>query len=88
MSSGKDKPGFLFGEDEGTLWKEEWKGMPEFHQEDQTPWKTLPVHFENETDMRKFAELVDQKIYPTTRSIWFPEAEIGYMVTKRFVDES
>ncbi|MFZ2616619.1 MAG: hypothetical protein WA077_11555, partial [Anaerolineae bacterium] len=34
---------------------EEWQGMPEFEQEDALGWKTIIVHFENETDYTAFA---------------------------------
>lgn len=68
-------------------WTEAWRGMPEFSQEDQTPWKSLPVHFESEADMAAFAKLVGQTITPNTRSIWFPEAAIGHMTDKRYADD-
>ena len=86
MKGDPDQP-TLFSEDEYLLWRKEWKDMPEFVQEDLAPWKSLAVHFENEEDLIKFAQLVQQRITPDTRSIWFPEAEIGRMSNKRFTDE-
>jgi hypothetical protein len=53
----------------------EWKGMPEFKQEDLSAFQSIHVHFKNQGDIQKFAELVGQKIGEKTRSIWFPEAE-------------
>lgn len=70
----------------GEKWEEEWQGMPEFVQEDLTPWNSIYVHFETREDIEKFAKLVRQKIGLNTRSIWFPEAEIGRMTTKRYVE--
>lgn len=65
----------------------EWTGMPEFTQDDQTSWKQLIVHFNTPEDLEAFAKLVGQTLTPKTRSIWFPEAEIGRLVTKRYVNE-
>lgn len=70
----------------GEKWEECWRGMPEFVQEDLAPWKSIYVHFETREDMERFAKLVKQKIGLNTRSIWYPEAEIGRMATKRYVD--
>lgn len=70
----------------GDKWEEHWRGMPEFVQEDLAPWKSIYVHFESREDMEKFAKLVKQKIGLNTRSIWYPEAEIGRLATKRYVE--
>lgn len=75
----------MFG-DELTSWWDEWQGMPEYVSEDLEPTKTLYVHFESLADLAAFATLVDQKIAPTTRSIWFPEAKISSYVDKRYAD--
>ena len=81
----------LFGEqheEDSEWWEEEWQGMPEFVQEDLSPYKTIMVHFENEEAMESFAKLVDQTINLRTKSIWYPKAEIGHFFDKRYVDES
>ena len=80
------QPG-LFGEPDD-LWREVWKGMPEFEQQDLTPVRTIYVHFEQHEDVQKFAELIGQHITPHTRSIWYPEAEIGHFAGKAYVDET
>lgn len=69
-------------------WKDDWRGMPEFVQQDLSPWKTVYVHFESADDLRKFAETVGQTITERTRSIWFPQAEIGRFANKAWVDAS
>lgn len=74
--------------DKGDWWDDIWQGMPEYKHEDLQPIKSIKVHFETFDDMRKFSEAVGQKITPDTRSIWFPEAEIGHYANKRYVDES
>lgn len=78
----------LLGDSDGTIWGDEWQDMPEFVQEDLAPAYQVIVSFENESDLAEFSKLLDQKITPTTRSIWFPKSEIGQMVNKRFRHES
>lgn len=70
------------------LSREEWKGMPEFVLEDQTPWKSLVVSFASPEDLGAFAKLVGQNLTPNTRSIWYPRPEVRRMMDKRYVDES
>ena len=74
----------LFGDAEP--WEKTWEGMPEFVQDDFSPFKTIYVHFESYEDVKKFAELVGQSLTIKTRSIWYPEAEIGRMMNKRWGD--
>ena len=63
----------LFDNDEDMLvWKEHWKGMPEFQQEDNPTYKTIYVHFRTEADYKDFAKLVNQNISNKTKSIWHP----------------
>lgn len=65
-------------------WKEHWVGMPEFVQKDLEPIKQITVSFESEEDMARFAELVGQTVTMNTRSIWFPEVDIGRYANKRW----
>ena len=66
----------LFDENEGTRWQDEWQGMPEFIQEDLTPYKSLTVHFETQADVKAFEALIGQKLYPKNNWIWFPHKKI------------
>ena len=52
-------------------WKDHWKGMPEFEQ-NQAHYKKIAVKFRNEEDYQKFADLVGQKLTPKSSGIWFP----------------
>lgn len=82
-----DKDQFLlFEADE--WWRKEWRGMPEFIQEDLSPRKSIYVHFADTQDMLAFAELVGQTITSQTQSIWYPKAEIWTFAEKRYVSES
>lgn len=57
-------------------WKEHHKGMPAFKQEDQSPYKSIIVHFAERKNMIEFEKLVKQKITLSTKYIWYPESEI------------
>jgi hypothetical protein len=69
------------------FWKKEWQDMPEFKQEDLTSFRKIVVHFRNQEDIDKFAELIGQKITKAP-SIWYPEWEKRRYADKRYVDES
>ena len=56
-------------------WKDEWQGMPEFQQDELTPFKTLHVHFNNKEDLDNFSKLINQKINDATKYIWYPEVK-------------
>lgn len=78
----------LFGEelDEFSICWREWKGMPEFQQDDLAPTKSLVVHFASRAHYAAFAKLLNQKLSPRTRSVWYPQAEIGHFADKRYID--
>ncbi|MCG8509470.1 MAG: hypothetical protein MI741_09610, partial [Rhodospirillales bacterium] len=52
---------------------DEWRNMPEFDQQDLSPYHELNVRFVNEDDYAKFARLIEQKLTPQSKSIWFPK---------------
>jgi len=62
----------------------EWENMPEFISEDNTAHRTLYVHFNNEEEVQKFAELVGQQITDKTKYIWYPEQENMNTESKRY----
>jgi hypothetical protein len=66
----------LFSDEEiPEKWRKDWKGMPEFNQEDLKPYQQIIISFECDDDVKKFAELIDQKLTYKTKSIWFPSQE-------------
>jgi len=69
-------------------WKSEWKDMPEFVQEKQSPYAKIIFRFDNEEDLQEFAKLIGQKLTSKTKSAWHPKLERGKNKTKRYVDES
>lgn len=74
--------------DDFTLWKKEWKGMPEFVQGDLMPLQSVLIHFETQEDVDAFAKLIGQRITPLTKSRWYPEVKISRYIDKRYEDES
>ena len=68
-------------------WKKEWEDMPEFEMEDLSSFRKIVVHFRNQEDIDKFAELIGQKITKAP-SIWYPEWKKRRYADKRYVDES
>ena len=68
-------------------WKDEWQDMPEFEMEDLSSFRKIVVHFRNQEDIDKFAELIGQKITKAP-SLWYPEWKKRRYADKRYVDES
>lgn len=66
----------------------EWKNMPEFVQEKQTPYAKIIFRFDNEEDLQEFAKLIGQKLTSKTKSRWYPELERGKNRDMRYTDES
>jgi hypothetical protein len=75
-------------EDADREWKKHWKGMPEFINEKNEPFKKLIVSFRNEEDYKEFAALINQKnITLKTKSIWHPIRERGAVSLMRWIEE-
>jgi hypothetical protein len=68
--------------------RDEWKNMPEYEQEDLTPFRTINVRFRNAKDVAIFEHLMKQKITEKQKTIWFPYAEPRIASIYRYVDES
>ena len=69
-------------------WEKEWQNMPEFVQEDLTPFRSVVVHFEKKEDVDAFAKLLEQKITEDTKSLWYPKMSINRYVKMKYEDES
>lgn len=70
-----------------TVVQEEWNGMPEFHQDDLMPYRTINVRFRNQEDVERFAKLMEQMITPKQKTIWFPYAEPRRASAFQYFDE-
>lgn len=66
--------------------EKEWVGMPEFSMEDLSPFRKIVVAFRDQKDVEAFARLLQQKITPKQKSLWFPEMPIRHFKDKRYVD--
>lgn len=64
-------------------WVKHWEDMPEFHQEDKTPYKILKVKIATKEDLDTFSSLVAQEIRGKTKSIWFPK--LDYEKPRNFI---
>jgi len=78
----------LFDGELGEGWREHWKNMPEFVQEDLTPYRVINVRFRNEEDVIEFEKLMNQRITEKQKTIWYPYAEPRRVAHLRYVDES
>ena len=79
---------FRMFDDDQLAYKEEWKDMPEYAQEDLTAWKSVLIHFKNKEDMQAFAILIKQTVTQSTKYIWFPKSKNEGMMDKRWKSES
>ncbi len=62
--------------------------MPEFVMNDESPQRTIRVHFRNDQDVDEFSKLISQKLGKKTKSIWHPQAQNRIVSDKHYVDES
>ena len=69
-----------------TAQETEWVGMPEFIQEDQSPFSSVTMHFRNQADEDRFFELIEQK-RTKRKSYWYPEAKWRRVADKVYLEE-
>ena len=67
----------LFGEEElpDKGYEKDWRGMPEFNQENAKPIQQIIVSFATFEDAKKFGDLLGQKVTYKTKSLWYPPAD-------------
>lgn len=70
-------------------WQDLWVGMPEFVQEDQTSYRSIIVHFKDETAVKDFEELIGYSLDSTFggaagKCIWFPQEQVVWNKDKRY----
>jgi len=68
-------------------WTQHWKGMPEFKQDDNGPWKTIKMHFRNEEDFKEFSKLTGNNLSKKTKSAWYPKLEITKNALLRWIED-
>ena len=70
-----------------TLWEKEWKGMPEYKNQEIKPYMSIIVHFKNEQDYEEFSKMIKQTLTDRTKSIWHPKIVKGLNSLLRYTDE-
>ncbi len=70
----------------GKVWQDEWWDMPEFVQGDLKPFNSITVHFEDEIDQKEFAKLLNQKITPATKYVWYPKSNTKKPSDYRYIE--
>lgn len=81
----------LFEESELKPWLKEWVNMPSFDIQDCEPIAQVLVSFASESDIEEFAKLIGQNIPRSekkTCAVWYPQAEVGRIANKRYIDPS
>jgi ParB-like nuclease domain len=63
----------------------EWRGMPEFVQEDASAFQSIVVHFKDAEAVQTFAQLIGQRLGPTSRFTWFPHQERAHFRDQHYV---
>lgn len=53
-------------------WQKHWKNMPEFINNENTPFRTIIVHLETQEALNEFIHLMKQKITDKTKYIYYP----------------
>lgn len=80
----------MFQDGEIIAWKNEWKNMPEYSNQDLSPKIQIIINFAFASDAEEFSKLIGQEIKTGagkyTKSLWYPEQEIGRMANKRFIE--
>jgi hypothetical protein len=74
-------------DDSNTKWldqKEEWQGMPEYDHDDQTPYRSIIMHFMKKEDLETFLKLIKQDVTDRTRWLYFPRQENQVLKDKAY----
>lgn len=64
-----------------------WRGMPEFFQPDNKPFRTVTFKFRTKEDLEEFGERIGQKVTNRTIAIWHPLKERPNMKPYRWIEE-
>ena len=74
--------------DGGEWWSDDWKDMPEFQQKHRKkPYAQFIFRVKTQEDLEKLSLLLEQKITPTTKTVWYPEIPINHTKFWRYQDE-
>lgn len=65
----------------------EWEGMPEYASEDQTAWRSIIVHFQDEAALTQFSAKLGVDVPKHEKFMWFPPLREGLAADKRWSAE-
>jgi len=68
-------------------WKQHWRGMPTFEQQDLTSAFSVEVNLSSAAARDRLSSLMDRNLTENTRSVWWPREEIGTLADKCFVTD-
>jgi hypothetical protein len=66
-------------------WRQHWLGMPEFVQDENTPFRTITMKFRSKEDYDDFSIKIGQEVADKTKSIWHPELKITKNLLLRWI---
>jgi hypothetical protein len=69
-------------------WKKHWKGMPDYEQKNNPPYKQIYLNFRNKEDYDVFAKLINQNLSEKTKSIWYPKLDREENALMRWIEEN
>lgn len=55
-------------------WKDVWRGMPAYSQQELRPFQSVEVYFDAKADRVAFARLIKHSMSAQTKYVWFPPA--------------
>jgi ParB-like chromosome segregation protein Spo0J len=77
-------------DDSRTKWLDqdkEWQDMPEYAHNDETPFRSLTMHFMKKEDLETFLKLIKQDVTDRTRWLYFPRQEKQVLKDKAYTTE-
>lgn len=76
----------MFDIERKAAWDEHWQDMPEYKQQDLTPFKSVLVNFRNYEDYKAFAELINQKLTLKTKTIFYPKLDYESAIDRVYIN--
>lgn len=76
----------LFDIEAETLANEHWQDMPEYIQQDLTPYKSILVNFRNHDDYKAFEKLMEQRLTMKSKSIFYPKLDCESATDKVYIN--
>lgn len=70
---------------EEAKWKAHWKGMPEYTQEHNHPFRTITMKFRTKEHFKDFSKRIGQDLSDKTKSIWHPKLYITKNMLLRWI---